>query len=97
MDFNFCKLTGQEEINLLSNMEDFKLEIKDKKPGTITFNSDNDWVMKITKGKIIFNREYFPDLCEDEFAYGVLAILEKANVIQIDQSQWDNGRIKIEH
>lgn len=63
---------------------------------SITFQADNGWVMRITKGRIVFNRENFPDLCEDEFAYGVLKILEKARVIEIDNSQWDNGRIKID-
>jgi len=42
----------------------------------ITFNNLEKWVMKIHHGKIIFNREDFPDLTPDDFAKKVVDILE---------------------
>lgn len=66
------------------------------KPGAIQFCNDDTWVMSINEGRITFNREEFPDICADEFAYKILEILEKINLIKFDKSQWDNGRIKVE-
>lgn len=64
------------------------------KDSSIVFAIDGEWMMKIEKGKIRFNWEDFPHLSADEFAYQVLKIMEKSNVIQIDESQWDTGKIK---
>jgi len=37
-----------------------------------------DWVMKITKNGVEFNREGFPDWTPDDFANNVMDILEKS-------------------
>lgn len=68
----------------------------EKPDSEITFNADGAWVMKISQGKIRFNREVFSALAEDEFANGVLRILEKAKIIQFDKSQWEHGRLKLD-
>lgn len=73
--------------------EEIEYQISKPKDPEINFQCDGKWLMKIGEGKIKFNREEFPDLCEDEFAYKVLKILEEINVITIDQSSWDHERI----
>lgn len=80
----------------MKNKKETLCLISPPKDPCIAFSIHGEWVMKIHKGKITFNTKDFPNLCEDEFAYKVLKILEECNVIQIDQSQWDNGRITIE-
>jgi len=56
--------------------------------GEITFNADSNdenWVMAIKDGKILFNREKWPNAEPDDFAKAVISILEKANV---DMENW---------
>lgn len=69
---------------------------KETKESTINFflsSDEDDWVMRITPGKIHFNRERFPSLTEDEFAEGVLKILEHTNWIMPREE--NNGRREI--
>ncbi len=46
-----------------------------KPGGEITFQNPSGWVMKITDEGIRFNREDNPNLCADEFAQEVIALL----------------------
>lgn len=56
----------------------------------ISFMSDKNeesWVMRITDGKIKFNRTKYPNVAEDEFAEAVLQILERADFIQLKERE----------
>lgn len=61
--------------------ESVTCKISDPVENSIIFGiSNGNWVMKITDGKISFNRESWPDAAPDEFAKAVIAILEGATV-----------------
>jgi|GEM_PF-3511688 len=42
-----------------------------------------DWIMRLENGKILFNRENWPESPPDEFAQAVIILLEKS-VIKMD-------------
>lgn len=42
----------------------------------VNINGKSEWVMKITRKGIFFNREKFPDATRDEFANSIISILE---------------------
>jgi hypothetical protein len=47
----------------------------------IEFNDGNgNWIMKLEKGKISFNRQYWPEADPEDFAKIVIELLEKAHV-----------------
>jgi len=52
----------------------------------ICFSSDtHNWVMKLTKSGIFFNRERYPNSSVDDFAKAVIDILENEYTVKFEK------------
>lgn len=50
--------------------------------GEINFNDRHgSWIMKLSNGKVFFNRENWPEAEPDDFAKAVIMLLEKASIV----------------
>lgn len=58
-------------------MTELSLRDSEEQDQSIDFSIEDDWMMKITKTGVKFNREKWPDIAEDEFAERVLRFLEE--------------------
>lgn len=73
-----CKQPPQDTKEMI---EDPEMSFHNDSPASFLFclkEAKTDWVMKITKNGIEFNREGFPDWTPDDFANNVMDILEKS-------------------
>lgn len=62
-------------------MDDLKID--EPIESTVTFSADPDnWVMKLTREGIFFNRERYPDSSPDDFAQAVINILENSYTVK---------------
>ncbi len=77
----------------MSNFESFTcpdtVNIKMHENPDISFMQNKTWIMKLTSQGIKFNREEFPDLCEDDFASKIVEILEMCFTIQFTKKEFD--------
>lgn len=75
--------------SVLPIVKPLDFQSKDTEP-EVTFNADaekDNWVMKITRDKIIFNRERFPNDDPDDFALAVIDILEKCYRVKFEKTE----------
>ncbi len=75
----------------MSNFENFTcpdtINIKIHENPDIDFIQKKTWIMKLTSQGIKFNREEFPNLCESEFAYEIIRILESCFTIKFTNTK----------
>lgn len=69
------------------------LSIYNNIPRCITFHmccngsDSSNWMMKLTEGKIEFNSKDFPDMTMDDFAKGIIDILENSYNVKFTKKE----------
>lgn len=61
------------------------INIGSEQPDEINFHSGSQWIMKISREGIFFNREVFTDATPDDFAWAVISLLEKQFKVKFEK------------